>query len=211
MDSVTLLHYLVKQEQHNPAALSFNYGQKHSKELACAQFHVQTLNVEIHQTIDLTPFQNIFGGSALTDTSLTIPDIQAVQGDPQPLTYVPNRNMIFLALAAAFAESLDVAEVYYGAQRHDMYGYWDTTPQFLERLNAVCALNRKTPIKVLAPFVNYSKADVLRTGLKLEVDYSQTWSCYQGEAEACGQCPTCAERLDAFAEVGIPDPLPYQR
>lgn len=135
----------------------------------------------------------------------------AVTGDPQPITYVPNRNMIFLALAAAFAESLGADAVFYGAQRHDLYGYWDTTPDFLERLNHVYALNRKTPVHIRAPFVHHSKADLLRIGLDLGVDYGQTWSCYRGETLACGRCPTCAERLQAFAEVGVPDPLEYAR
>jgi 7-cyano-7-deazaguanine synthase len=130
-------------------------------------------------------------------------------GDPQPVTYVPNRNMIFLALAAAFAETQGVGDIYYGAQRHDIYGYWDTTPQFLEQLNNVYRLNRKTPIQILAPFVTYSKTDILRKGLELEVDYGKTWSCYEGQDMACGRCPTCAERLQAFQNLGLTDPLPY--
>jgi 7-cyano-7-deazaguanine synthase len=118
--------------------------------------------------------------------------------------------MIFLALAAAFAESQGVSEIFYGAQRHDMYGYWDTTPEFLEQLNQVYGLNRKTPVEILAPFVSWSKTDIVRKGLELGVDYGRTWSCYEGLAAACGRCPTCAERLKAFEEVGVVDPLPYQ-
>ena len=90
-----------------------------------------------------------------------------------------------------------------------MYGYWDTTAEFLARLNQVYHLNRQTPVRIRAPFVDSSKADILRIGLDLGVDYSQTWSCYQGQSTACGRCPTCAERLQAFAEVGLPDPIPY--
>jgi 7-cyano-7-deazaguanine synthase len=99
--------------------------------------------------------------------------------------------------------------VYYGAQRHDIYGYWDTTPSFLERLNAVFALNRKSALKLEAPFVSLSKADILRAGFALGIDYGQTWSCYAGGDKACGRCPTCTERLTAFGEVGATDPLPY--
>ncbi len=151
----------------------------------------------------------LFASSALVADGLSIPDITQVANNPQPVTYVPNRNMIFLALAAAYAETAGAKVVYYGAQSHDMYGYWDTTADFLQRLNDLFALNRKTPIQVNAPFVNYTKTDILRRGLKLGVDYSQTWSCYKGQEKACGKCPTCAERLQAFANVGIPDPLPY--
>ena len=209
MDSVTLLHYLFKVERRQPAVISFIYGQKHSKEITCARAQVELLECSAHMVLDLALLQPLFASSALVSTEIDVPDIGAVQGDPQPPTYVPNRNVIFLALAAAYAESHGVTDVYYGAQQHDMYGYWDTTSQFLEQMNRVYALNRKTPITIKAPFVTWSKADILRAGLEMEVDYSQTWSCYEGRELACGRCPTCAERLNAFAELGIPDPLPY--
>lgn len=211
MDSVTLLHYLVKTEQRRPAVMSFRYGQKHARELVCAKYHAELLGCEPYLVADLEPLRGVFSGSALVDAGVDVPDMAAVTGDPQPITYVPNRNMIFLALAAAFAESLGADAVFYGAQRHDLYGYWDTTPDFLERLNHVYALNRKTPVHIRAPFVQHSKADLLRIGLDLGVDYGQTWSCYRGETLACGRCPTCAERLQAFAEIGVPDPLEYAR
>jgi 7-cyano-7-deazaguanine synthase len=209
MDSVTLLHYLVKTEQRRPAVMTFRYGQKHEREIACAQYHAALLNCQPHLVADLEPLKTVFSASALVDAGIDIPDMAAVTGDPQPITYVPNRNMIFLSLAAAFAESLGVEAVYYGAQQHDLYGYWDTTPDFLERINQVLALNRRNPARIEAPFVRHSKADILRVGLELGVDYGQTWSCYRGGSLACGRCPTCAERLQAFAEIGIPDPLPY--
>ena len=153
--------------------------------------------------------QPLFASSALVSDDIPIPQAAAVLGNPQPITYVPNRNMIFLSLAAAYAETRGVAEAYYGAQQHDIYGYWDTTSQFLGRLNELFQLNRQTPIQIKAPFVNYSKTDILRTGLALAVDYSVTWSCYEGQETACGRCPTCVERLNAFAEIGIADPIPY--
>lgn len=210
MDSVTLLHYLVKREKRDPAVMTFQYGQKHSREIECAKVQVALLGIKAHMMVDLRATQAIFGTSALVNTDIIIPDMQEVVGDNQPATYVPNRNMLFLAYAVAYAESLKVDTVFYGAQAHDLYGYWDTTPEFLERLNNVYALNRKDAVKIEAPFVKYSKADVLRTGVELGVDYAQTWSCYAGQDKACGQCPTCAERLKAFEEVGLVDPLPYR-
>jgi 7-cyano-7-deazaguanine synthase len=210
MDSVTLLHYLVKSEGRRPAVITFVYGQKHEREIVCAQEQATLLGCREYQVLDLSLLRSLFAMSALVADDLDIPGATAVQGDPQPPTYVPNRNMIFLALAAAYAESHSVSEVFYGAQRHDIYGYWDTTPEFLERLNQVYRLNRKTPVQMRAPFVQYSKTDILRLGLELEVDYGRTWSCYEGREVACGRCPTCAERLVAFAEAGIQDPLPYQ-
>ena len=210
MDSVTLLHYLVKQEKRDPAVMTFQYGQKHIREIECAKAQIALLGIKAHMMVDLRATQAIFGTSALVNADITIPDMQDVVGDNQPATYVPNRNMLFLAYAVAYAESLKVDTVFYGAQAHDLYGYWDTTPEFLERLNNVYALNRKDAVKIEAPFVNYSKADVLRTGVALGVDYAQTWSCYAGQDKACGQCPTCAERLKAFEEVGLVDPIAYR-
>jgi len=209
MDSVTLLHHLVKHEHLNPALITFLYGQKHSREVACATENAALLGCKNHLILDLGPMRAIFESSALVSDQLAIPDVESVLGDPQPPTYVPNRNMIFLALAVAYAESLGVCDVYYGAQRHDQYGYWDTTPQFLEQLNEVYRLNRKSLVEIKAPFVNFSKADILRVGLELDVDYGKTWSCYAGQDVACGKCPTCAERLTAFKAIGMVDPVPY--
>jgi 7-cyano-7-deazaguanine synthase len=209
LDSVTLLHRLVKADGRRPAVLTFLYGQKHEKEVGLAREQARLLGCSTHLVLDLTLLQSLFASSALVAPGIAVPGVEAVQGDPQPATYVPNRNMIFLALAAAYAESHGVSDIFYGAQRHDIYGYWDTTPQFLERLNQVYQLNRKTPVQILAPFVNYSKTDILRLGLELGVDYGRTWSCYEGRETACGRCPTCAERLQAFAEIGVRDPLPY--
>ncbi len=209
MDSVTMLHQLVKIEKLHPAVITFVYGQKHDKEVAYAKVQAEQLGCKTHLVLDIALLQPLFANSALVSEQITVPDVDEVMGDPQPPTYVPNRNMIFLALAAAYAETNGVADVYYGAQSHDMYGYWDTTPDFLARLNQVYGLNRETAVKIKAPLVNHSKTDILRLGLQLGIDYAQTWSCYEGQSVACGRCPTCAERLKAFETVGIPDPLPY--
>jgi len=210
MDSVTLLHYLVKREKRNPAVLTFTYGQKHSKETALAEYHAKNLGCPGHLVVDLSGLVSVFSDSALVNKEISIPDLEQVQGDPQPPTYVPNRNMVFLSIAAAYAETNGVNVVYYGAQAQDMYGYWDTTSDFLERINALLSLNRKKPVRILAPFVSFSKTDVLRMGLELGIDYEKTWSCYQGGEAACGRCPTCVERLQAFKNLGLTDPLPYQ-
>jgi 7-cyano-7-deazaguanine synthase len=209
MDSVTLLHYLVQEEKRNPAVLTFLYGQKHTKEVESARWQVAQLGLATHMVLDLQLLRPLFAGSALVDENTAVPHSQEVIGDPQPSTYVPNRNMIFLALAAAYAETHQVNDIYYGAQRHDIYGYWDTTPDFLHQINQLFALNRKTPIHIHAPFVHQSKTELLQLGFRLGIDYGHTWSCYIGGEKACGECPTCAERLQAFQEVGVADPVPY--
>ncbi len=209
LDSVTLLHYLVKTEGLRPAVITFQYGQKHGREVDCARRQADRLGCRQMLVLELNHLQPLFARSALVASDVAVPAVDEVRGDPQPPTYVPNRNMIFLALAAAYAETCGVSRVFYGAQAHDLYGYWDTTPDFLARLNEVYTLNRRTPIQIEAPFVTYSKTDLLRVGLALGVDYGDTWSCYEGGERACGRCPTCAERLQAFANLGITDPLPY--
>jgi len=211
LDSTTLLHYLRKDLGVNTVfALSFRYGQKHARELEAARWQARAAGVAEHRFIDVSFFGELTAGrSALTDAAIAIPRLEELDeaARRQPPTYVPNRNMMLLSLAAAYAEARGVADVYYGAQAQDRYGYWDCTPEFLERINALLALNRGTPVVVRAPFMTARKADELRLGLKLGVDYAHTWTCYAGGVQPCGDCPSCEERAAAFREIGIADPL----
>lgn len=211
MDSSTLLHYVARRlGVKSVHALSFLYGQKHSRELEAARWQARAAGVAEHIVADVAGFSGIFfGGSALTEAAIGVPDMDRIVAAEraQPPTYVPNRNMILLSLAAAFAEARGIRDVYYGAQAQDRYGYWDCTAGFLERINAVLALNRKAAVTVHAPFVGMRKAEELRLGLDLGVDYARTWTCYRGGERPCGTCPSCAERADAFREAGCPDPL----
>ncbi len=213
LDSVTLLHYLVRQEQYkNVFGLSFLYGQKHSREIECARWQMNFLGMEHHTIVDLSVISPLLkDGSTLIKGSPDIPQLNEIPLNEriQPPTYVPNRNMIFLSLASAWAESSGISDVFYSAQAHDEYGYWDCTESFVIRMNHVLALNRKHCITIHAPFLKMTKKDVLALGYQLGVDYAHTWSCYRGEEKACGNCPTCIERLKAFKEIGQKDPLPY--
>lgn len=209
MDSVTLLYYLVKRKANSPALLTFTYGQKHVREVEFARHHARRLRCNDQRLVDLTFLVPAFASSSLVSDGPAIPSLQAIADEEQPSTYVPNRNMIFLSIAVAYAESRGATQVYFGAQRSDLVSYWDTTSDFVERMNAVLALNRKNTIQVKTPFVHFSKADILRLGFELGVDYGKTWSCFQGDQVACGICPACVQRLQAFDELGIPDPLPY--
>lgn len=212
LDSTTLLHHVVRVLGRGPVqALSFNYGQRHARELECARWQAAAVGAE-HRIIDLAFLGELLApGSALLDGGPPVPDLQDLDATQlsQPPTYVPNRNMLLLAIAAAYAETYGTADVFYGAQAQDAYGYWDCTAEFLERFNAVLALNRGRAVHVHAPFVDLKKADILRRGLDLGVDYAHTWTCYRGGPTACGTCPTCVERLRAFAQAGLEDPLPY--
>jgi 7-cyano-7-deazaguanine synthase len=217
LDSTTLLHYAVKEHGFKEVlTLSFDYGQRHGKEIKFARCQAEIVSarygvdVKFH-VMDLSELHLVshMAQSALVNRNVEVPKLEEVLGDPQPSTYVPFRNMLFLTYSLAAAEAFGAGHVYYGAQRHDVYGYWDTTPEFVSAMGNVAALNRKNPIAIRAPFVDYSKAEVLKWGLKNEVNYAQTWSCYKGEAEACGVCPTCVERLTAFRTLDVADPLPY--
>jgi len=212
VDSTVLLHYVRSRLARAPLyALSFNYGQRHSRELECAKAQAALAGVDEFQVIDIGFMGALLGpGTTLVAGGADVPDLADVpEADrAQPPTYVPNRNMMLLSMAAAFAEARGVADVFYGAQAQDEYGYWDCTTAFLERINAVLALNRKQPVTVHAPFVNHAKADNVQLGLELGVDFSRTWTCYRGHEIACGTCPSCVERRKAFESAGAEDPLP---
>lgn len=211
LDSSTLLHHVRRGLGVGEVyALSFLYGQKHGRELEAAAWQARAAGVKAHDRIDMGFFGRFTAGaSALTDPSIAVPRLadvpEALRG--QPPTYVPNRNMILLALAAAYAEARGITDVFYGAQRQDRYGYWDCTPEFLERINGVLGLNRGQGVRIHAPFMGMSKAEELRIGARLGVDYAHTWTCYRGGDRPCGECPSCVERVDAFAEAGMKDPL----
>jgi len=205
MDSATLLAYVGQRlDAKEVRALSFIYGQKHSRELECAVWQAEKAGVAEHRVIDISFYGDLtLGGSALTDSSIEVPDLSDVLPDQrmQPPTYVPNRNMVFLSLATAFAEAQGITNVFYGAQAQDEYGYWDCSQDFVKRMNDVLSLNRKSGVKIRAPFAGMSKADVLKIGLELGVDYDHTWTCYRGGDKPCGSCPSCVERKRAFNEV----------
>ncbi|MBX3175786.1 MAG: 7-cyano-7-deazaguanine synthase QueC [Candidatus Hydrogenedentes bacterium] len=213
LDSSVLLHHVVRNLECPAAhALSFNYGQRHSRELACAAVQARLAGAAGHRVMDITFMGALIqAGSALIEGGAAVPDLADLSEDDrsQPPTYVPNRNMMLLSMAAAFAEAHGMADVYYGAQAQDEYGYWDCTRDFLRRINDVLALNRKKPVRIHAPFVEKSKREIVELGRRLGVDFSETWSCYRGGGSACGTCPTCVERLNAFRDCGATDPLPY--
>jgi 7-cyano-7-deazaguanine synthase len=205
VDSTTLLAYVKeKLGASDIRALSFRYGQKHSRELKMAAWQARRYGVREHRIIDISFLGQVTGSvSALTGKKIKVPTLSSI--DPsqknQPATYVPNRNMIFLSMVAAYAESFGIFDVYYGAHAQDIYGYWDCTPGFVKSINKLLGLNRRKPVIVHAPFLEMAKADIVRLGLKLGVDYDMTWSCYKGGKAPCGVCPTCVDRRGAMEAV----------
>ncbi len=211
LDSSVLLHHVARTHA-SLYALSYNYGQRHSKELECARYQAQRVGVAEHRVIDISFLGELVkAGTALVDGGEAVPDLADLSQSQltQPPTYVPNRNMILLSIAAGYAEAQGIQDVFYGAQAQDEYGYWDCTAAFVDHVNATLALNRKTPVTIHAPFVAWRKAETVKRGLELGVDFARTWSCYRGNETACGRCPTCVERLKAFEEADATDPLAY--
>jgi len=206
MDSFTLLNQLVA-EGKDVLALSFNYGQRHRKELQCAAKVCTQLCIP-HKSVDITSINTLLGGSSLTD------DIAVAEGhyatETMKSTVVPNRNMILLSLAIGYAVSLKAEAVYYGAHGGDHAIYPDCRPPFVEKMHEVSLLANYEPVAVKAPYLSMTKIDILRAGLAMNLDYTDTWTCYNGRAKACGKCGSCVERLEAFELNGVVDPLPYE-
>lgn len=208
LDSTVLLHYCSRHYK-KLYALAVSYGQRHERELTCARYQAEQVGASFTEA-DLNVFgQLLQGGSTLLQAGAEVPELSTIPEElrDQPSTYVPNRNMVLLSFAAAFAEARQVQDIYYGAQAQVEYGYWDCTENFVEKMNAVLALNRREPVQIHAPFMHDKKEDIVRRGLQLGVDFSQTWSCYTGGKQPCGTCPTCVERNAAFAALNMVDPL----
>lgn len=207
MDSYTVLHRALR-EGYEVHALSFHYGQRHARELDVAREVCESLGVA-HQVVDIRAIHGLIGASALTDATQQMPRADYAE-DNMKATVVPNRNMILLSLAIGHAVNLEAELCYYGAHGGDHAIYPDCRPEFVARMNDVAAIANYTPVEIRAPYLHASKSDILAEGLRMGLDYAHTWTCYLGEALACGECGSCRERLQAFASQGLVDPLPYR-
>ncbi len=215
LDSATVLA-IAKSEGYECFALSFDYGQRHWVELMRAADQA-ALQGAVHRTanVDL----RAFGGSALTDTIEVPKDRnESAMGDDIPITYVPARNTVFLSFALAWSEVLDAEAIFIGANAIDYSGYPDCRPEFLAAFEQMANLGTKAGVeghgvRILAPLVHLTKAEIIQTGLNLGVDYAKTSSCYDPSPEGvpCGRCDSCVLRAKGFAEVGVEDPLNAQR
>lgn len=217
MDSTITMRLAVeKYGRENVAALTFDYGQKQKREIDMARATTQMLGVK-HKIVDAGFLGEISKGfSANVDTDMEMPTIKDVLGDPRPKTYVPNRNMILMSIAAAFAETRDVDTVITGLQSTDEYNYHDTTARWIGKVNDLLAENRILKIRLIAPFSSLSKYEELKILRELDgnVDLTLfTLTCYNPDVEgnSCGVCPSCSERIANFAKLGMKDPVPYSK
>lgn len=203
LDSATTAAIAIA-DGYKPIALSFRYGQRHERELKAAQGVAQALGIEEHYIVDVNLAQ--WGGSALTDASVSLPQAGVKPGIIPP-TYVPGRNTVFIAIALSLAESKNARAIYLGINAVDYSGYPDCRPEYLEAYQRLATLSSKAGVEgnapqLVAPLVKDAKVDIVRRALDLGVPIEQTWSCYEGGEEPCGLCDSCRIRDRALIEAG---------
>lgn len=215
LDSATVLA-IAQSEGYEPCVISFRYGQRHAVELEAARAVAETAGVARHIVVEID--LRTFGGSALTsDMAVPKHDSASELTLDIPVTYVPARNTIFLSYALAYAEVLEADDIFIGVNALDYSGYPDCRPEYIRAFETMANLATKrgvegSQLSIHTPLIDLTKAETVRRGLALGIDYSQTRSCYDPAAtgEACGHCASCLLRLRAFAENGLADPAPYQ-
>lgn len=214
LDSATTLA-IAKSQGFKCYAMTFRYGQRHSIEQKSAIKIAKFFAAE-HFFIDINPA--VFLHSALTDKSIKVPVNRKIDNSKIPVTYVPARNTIFLSYALAFAESIGAFDIFIGVNATDYSGYPDCRPEYIKafekmaNLATAAAVQKKGKYKIHTPIIKMSKAQIIKTGTKLGVDYSLTHSCYNPDktGKACGKCDSCQLRLKGFAEAGLKDPVKYK-
>lgn len=210
LDSTTALYLAKSQGFDELYAITFLYGQKHDKELKSAQAVAKSVGVKEHKIVNL--LLNQWHGCSLTDPDMDVKDGNAERQDI-PDTYVPARNMVFLSVAASWADALDITDIFIGVSEVDYSGYVDCREEFIKameqavNLGTVLGAEKKQHITIHAPFMHMTKADEVKLGERLGVDFGLTWTCYRGGDKPCGTCDSCLLRAKAFAEAGVEDPL----
>ena len=214
LDSATVLA-IARDQGFDCLALSFAYGQRHQIELAAARQVAKAFSVVEHRKLDID--LAAFGGSALTDPAIAIPEVPYEPEGGIPVTYVPARNTIFLSLALAWAEVMEVFDIFIGINAVDYSGYPDCREEFIRAFETMANLATRAGVEgrhvhIHTPLIELSKADIIRRGVAFGVDYSRTISCYQPDPQgrACARCDSCRLRRQGFADAGLDDPTRYQ-
>jgi 7-cyano-7-deazaguanine synthase len=214
LDSSTVLYKAIS-DGHECHAISFNYQQRHQRELESAFAIAASVSIKTHQIVNFDLRQ--WGGSALTDNDINVPRQRSLSEMAQniPVTYVPARNTIFLSFALAYGETINAQHIYIGVNALDYSGYPDCRPDYIQAMQEVFRLGTKQgplgqPITIVAPLLHLKKTEIIQLGNQLGVPWEKTWSCYNGGEKSCGVCDSCLLRQQAFAALGLQDPLPYQ-
>jgi 7-cyano-7-deazaguanine synthase len=216
LDSATTLA-IAKNKGFKCCALTFSYGQRHCIEIKSAGKFAKSIGAIQHKIIDISPAA--FSGSALTDKSIKVPLNRNINSSEIPVTYVPARNTIFLSYALAFAESIGAYDIFIGVNATDYSGYPDCRPEYIKafqkmaNLATAAAIRKKGRYKIHTPIIKMTKAQIIKTGSRLGVDFALTYSCYNPDknGNSCGRCDSCQLRLKGFAQAGLKDSLKYAR
>tara|TARA_R110002126_G_scaffold290304_1_gene446968 strand:+ start:247 stop:996 length:750 start_codon:yes stop_codon:yes gene_type:complete len=217
MDSSVLL-YKAAEKYNEVHTITFNYGQRHIKELEAAE--KQLINARhdypnvifTNKLLDVTYIKDIADTSSLTNDDIDTPDVKDIMGEAQPKSYVPFRNLMFLSILLSYAEKMEASEVWYGAAEADsLAGYWDGSVQFVDKMNQICLLNREVDVRVRAPLLKMSKKEIILNGVELGVNFADTYTCYSGEYPCDANSASSALRLKGFVDAGLQDPLRYKQ
>jgi 7-cyano-7-deazaguanine synthase len=218
MDSSVLLHLAIRNGYKEIYTLSFDYGQRHKRELECVKQQLEELRglysnvMTYRKVIDVSYIKDIAPVSSLTNNDIATPNIKDIAGEAQPKSYVPYRNMMFLSIACSYAEANGIDKVWYGAAQADsLAGYWDGDTNFVNSMNVVVGLNRQHKISIEAPLLDKSKADIVKIGVEMGVNFANTWTCYsqRDDGLADAETPSSALRLKGFIDAKYKDPIKY--
>ena len=221
MDSSVLLYMAQDRGFEEIHTITFDYGQRHRRELDCvnkqlsnfAERYGDWVNLKVtNKVLDVNYIRDIAPTSSLTNKDIDNPDISNMAGDAQPVSYVPFRNLMFLSICSAYAESVGADTVWYGAAQVDsLAGYWDGSEEFVDTVNSVTDLNRENRIKVEAPLLVMSKEDIIKEGVRLGVIFNDTWTCYSDREDGLADAttPSSSMRVKGFVNAGYRDPVKY--
>lgn len=218
MDSTVLLHMAASQAYTEIHTISFDYGQRHRRELDCIEKQLKDIRCNYmlpdisNKILNVSYIKDITSKSSITNHYIDNPKIKEMAGDAQPISYVPFRNLMFLSIACAYAETNDCSNVWYGAAQADsLAGYWDGSKEFIDSVNNIVSLNRKSKILIKAPLIDMSKKEIVEAGVKLNVKFENTWTCYSNREDklADADTPSSSLRLRGFIEAGYRDPIKY--
>ena len=221
MDSAVLLYMAADQGYNDIHTITFDYGQRHKRELECVKKQITNfcekysgynyVNVK-NKVLDVSYIKDIAPTSSLTNTNIDNPKISEMAGDAQPVSYVPFRNMMFLSICASYAEGIGAHTVWYGAAQVDsLAGYWDGSSEFVNSINKLAELNREKRITIEAPLLDMSKAAIVKKGINLGVKYGDTWTCYSDREDQLADTttPSSSMRVKGFIDAGYKDPIQY--
>ena len=218
MDSSVLLFMAAARGYEEIHTVTFDYGQRHHREMQCVPLQKKNLeekypNIKFtNKVLDVSYLKEISPTSSLTNLDIDNPDISKIAGDAQPVSYVPFRNQMFITICCAYAESLGAETVWYGAAQVDsLAGYWDGSQEFVDSINQLTSLNRQHRILIEAPLLSLSKAEIIQEGVKLGVQFENTWTCYSNREDGLADAttPSSSMRIQGFINAGYRDPIKY--